>query len=111
MSIMEYNGGACIAMVGKDCVAIASDKRFGVQAQTVGFDFEKVFRIQERTFVGLTGLATDVQTMCVPVSPFALSRSFLFFFFFFSFSLALLARKPRLDSHGSRPPRALWFAL
>lgn len=27
---MDYNGGALIAMKGKNCVAIASDKRFGV---------------------------------------------------------------------------------
>jgi 20S proteasome subunit beta 3 len=60
---MEYNGGAVIAMVGKDCVAIACDTRFGVQFQTIGLAFEKVFRIQDRVLVGLTGLATDVQTM------------------------------------------------
>jgi 20S proteasome subunit beta 3 len=60
---MEYNGGAVIAMVGKDCVAIASDKRFGVQFQTIGFENEKVYRIQPRVMVGLTGLASDVQTM------------------------------------------------
>mmetsp|Transcript_7826 Transcript_7826/g.13633 ORF Transcript_7826/g.13633 Transcript_7826/m.13633 type:complete len:204 (-) Transcript_7826:35-646(-) len=63
MSIMEYNGGAVLAMVGKDCVAIASDKRYGIQAQTVGFEFEKVFEISPTCYVGLTGLATDIQTM------------------------------------------------
>jgi len=26
-------------MKGKDCVAIATDKRFGIQAQTVSLDF------------------------------------------------------------------------
>ena len=45
-SILEYNGGAVRAMVGKDCVAIASDRRYGMQAQTVGFEFDKVFQIQ-----------------------------------------------------------------
>lgn len=36
---MDYNGGALIGMKGKDCVAIATDKRFGIQAQTVSLDF------------------------------------------------------------------------
>merc|ERR1712232_33906 len=63
MSILEYNGGAVLAMVGKNCVAIASDTRFGIQHQTVGTDFSKVFRVTEKTFVGFPGLATDTQTM------------------------------------------------
>lgn len=32
---MEYNGGSVVAMVGKDCVAIAADKRFGVQVSSL----------------------------------------------------------------------------
>lgn len=36
---MDYNGGALIGMKGKNCVAIATDKRFGIQAQTVSLDF------------------------------------------------------------------------
>lgn len=36
---MDYNGGALIGMKGKDCVAIATDKRFGIQAQTVSLNF------------------------------------------------------------------------
>ena len=34
-----------------------------MQAQTVGFEFDKVFQIQSNCFVGLTGLATDIQTV------------------------------------------------
>ena len=60
---MEYNGGAVVAMVGKNCVAIASDKRLGMQALTVSCDFQKMFPLTERSFVGLPGLATDVQTL------------------------------------------------
>ncbi|KAI8479455.1 Proteasome subunit beta type-3 [Branchiostoma belcheri] len=60
---MSYNGAAIIAMVGKDCVAIAADRRFGVQAQTVSMDFQKVFQMGDRLFLGLPGLATDVQTV------------------------------------------------
>eukprot|EP00640_Fibrocapsa_japonica_P005259 CAMPEP_0113934278 /NCGR_PEP_ID=MMETSP1339-20121228/1621_1 /TAXON_ID=94617 /ORGANISM="Fibrocapsa japonica" /LENGTH=201 /DNA_ID=CAMNT_0000936011 /DNA_START=214 /DNA_END=819 /DNA_ORIENTATION=+ /assembly_acc=CAM_ASM_000762 len=60
---MEYNGGACIAMAGKNCVGICSDLRLGMQAQTVATDFPKVFKMNDRLFLGLTGLATDIQTM------------------------------------------------
>lgn len=63
MSIMGYNGAAIVAMIGKDCVAIASDNRFGVQAQTVTCDFKKVFKMENTTYIGLAGLASDVQTM------------------------------------------------
>jgi len=63
MSILAYNGAAVIAMKGKDCVAIASDRRFGIQAQTVAMDFQKIFEMGPRLYVGLPGLATDVQTV------------------------------------------------
>ena len=62
-SILEYNGGAVLAMTGKNCVAIASDTRFGIRAQTVACDCPKVFEITPRCFVGLPGLATDTQTV------------------------------------------------
>eukprot|EP01115_Flamella_aegyptia_P013513 TRINITY_DN723_c0_g1_i1.p1 TRINITY_DN723_c0_g1~~TRINITY_DN723_c0_g1_i1.p1 ORF type:complete len:206 (-),score=60.97 TRINITY_DN723_c0_g1_i1:76-693(-) len=63
MSIMEYNGGAVIAMVGKDCVAIASDLRFGIQAQTLAMDLPKIHQINKHCLIGLAGLATDNQTV------------------------------------------------
>ena len=62
---MAYNGAAIIAMRGKDCVAIASDKRFGIQGQTVGFEFDKIYEIGPRLYVGLPGLATDSLTVYV----------------------------------------------
>lgn len=52
-----------IAMAGKDCVGIASDTRLGIQAMTVACDFQKTFQINSNTFVGLAGLASDVQTV------------------------------------------------
>jgi len=61
--ISGYNGGAVVAMVGKDCVAIASDTRFGIRAQTVAGNMPKVFKITDRIFLGLGGLATDMQTL------------------------------------------------
>jgi 20S proteasome subunit beta 3 len=63
MSILEYNGAAIIAMAGKDCVGIAADRRLGAQLHTVATDFTKVFRMSPKLYVGLGGLATDVQTL------------------------------------------------
>mmetsp|Transcript_22815 Transcript_22815/g.68493 ORF Transcript_22815/g.68493 Transcript_22815/m.68493 type:complete len:205 (+) Transcript_22815:236-850(+) len=63
MSILQHNGAAIVCMAGKDCVAIAADTRFGLQQQTVACDFQKVFKMTDRVFVGLAGLATDVQTL------------------------------------------------
>uniref|UniRef100_A0A8C4TGY6 Proteasome subunit beta type-3 n=1 Tax=Erpetoichthys calabaricus TaxID=27687 RepID=A0A8C4TGY6_ERPCA len=50
---MSYNGGAVMAMRGKDCVAIAADRRFGIQAQMVTTDFQKIFPMGDRLFIGL----------------------------------------------------------
>lgn len=61
-NIMSYNGGACVAMTGRGCVAIAADTRFGVQNQTLASDFQRTFRVHDRLWFGLSGLATDVQT-------------------------------------------------
>lgn len=41
-SIMEYNGGSVIAMVGKECVAIAADLRFGTQGLGISSNFQRV---------------------------------------------------------------------
>mmetsp|Transcript_47752 Transcript_47752/g.79220 ORF Transcript_47752/g.79220 Transcript_47752/m.79220 type:complete len:205 (-) Transcript_47752:260-874(-) len=63
MSIMEYNGGAVVAMKGKDCVAIACDRRFGTQQTTVAMDNTRIFKIHNKLYIGLGGLMTDVQTV------------------------------------------------
>ena len=60
MSILEYNGAAVIAMAGKNCVGICSDLRLGAQQLTVARNFQKVFEVDEKLYVGLPGLATDV---------------------------------------------------
>lgn len=61
---MEYNGGAIVAMAGENCVGIAADTRHGLrQLMTVGCNRQKIFQLTDQTFVGLAGLATDVQTM------------------------------------------------
>lgn len=61
--IDTYNGHAIVAMAGKDCVAIAADKRLGVQMQTVATNFKKIFQINDRIMLGLAGLATDILTV------------------------------------------------
>ncbi|KFY51320.1 hypothetical protein V496_08868 [Pseudogymnoascus sp. VKM F-4515 (FW-2607)] len=61
-SPFSINGGACVAMVGKDCVAIACDLRLGLQSLTVSNNFPKVFNYGD-VYLGLTGLATDVATV------------------------------------------------
>lgn len=58
----SINGGAVVAMVGKDCVAIGCDLRLGMQALTVSNNFPKIFSYGD-AYLGLTGLATDVATM------------------------------------------------
>mmetsp|Transcript_5446 Transcript_5446/g.9780 ORF Transcript_5446/g.9780 Transcript_5446/m.9780 type:complete len:206 (-) Transcript_5446:58-675(-) len=63
MSILEYNGSGLVAMTGKNCVAIASDKRFGAQQLTIGTDMERIFKMNNKTMIGLSGLATDVLTV------------------------------------------------
>jgi len=60
---MQYNGAAVIAMVGKNCVGIANDRRYGIQQQTMAGDFDKVFKVNDKLFIGLSGLATDMQTL------------------------------------------------
>lgn len=52
-----------VAMRGKDCVAIATDQRLGVQAQTLATDFEKVFPFNQHMYVGLVGLQSDILTV------------------------------------------------
>jgi len=60
---MEYNGAAIIAMTGNNCVAIASDMRYGIRQQTIADNKHKIFQMHERCFVGLPGLMTDAQTL------------------------------------------------
>jgi 20S proteasome subunit beta 3 len=58
----SINGGTAVAMVGKDCIAIASDMRLGSQSLGVSNNFEKIFNYGH-VFFGLTGLASDVTTV------------------------------------------------
>jgi len=59
---MAYNGSAMIGMAGKNCVAIASDRRYGVQLQTMATDRSKIEKVHDKLYVGLAGLASDQAT-------------------------------------------------
>ena len=50
-------------MKGKECMALASDTRFGVELRTITTDFPKIFEITPHLWVGLPGLVTDTQTV------------------------------------------------
>lgn len=50
-------------MKGKGCVLIATDLRYGAQQLTLASNFPKSYRITDRAYVGLVGLACDQQTM------------------------------------------------
>ncbi|VDM31365.1 unnamed protein product [Hydatigera taeniaeformis] len=50
MSITTYNGSAVIGMKGRNCVAIATDMRFGVGYQTIATNFPKVEQYQRLLF-------------------------------------------------------------
>lgn len=63
MSIMEYNGSGIVAMAGKNCIAIASDMRYGVQQQTLASDIHKIFKMSDKCYIGMSGLITDMQTL------------------------------------------------
>ena len=51
-----------IAMAGKGCVAIATDTRLSTQLMTVDGNFQRVFKINDKVLMGVSGLATDAQT-------------------------------------------------
>lgn len=54
---MELNGGSVIAMVGKDCVAIASDLRLGNQALGISSNFQRVWYLALFSYPLLTAIA------------------------------------------------------
>merc|ERR1712086_998539 len=63
MSILEYNGAAIIGMAGDGCVGIAADGRYGIQQMTVGTNFQKIFRVNDKTFLsGMDLIGAPVET-------------------------------------------------
>ena len=59
----SQNGSAMVAMIGDNCVGIATDTRLGVGFQTIANNAQKVFKMQDNILMGLTGLASDVRTL------------------------------------------------
>lgn len=62
MSILQLNGGACVAMAGKECFAIACDNRLGEDIKTISMEVPKLTVVNNRCVVGITGLRTDQLT-------------------------------------------------
>jgi 20S proteasome subunit beta 3 len=52
-----------LAMAGKNCVAIASDTRLAAELMTIDSNFQRVFKVNDMTMMGISGLGTDVQTL------------------------------------------------
>jgi len=52
-----------VAMSGKNCVAIATDTRLSTNLMTVDTNFQRVFKVNDACLMGLSGLASDVQTL------------------------------------------------
>ena len=50
-------------MAGKECVAIASDLRFGLQLATLATDYKKIYKLHDQLFIGLAGLGSDAETL------------------------------------------------
>ena len=51
-----------VAMCGKNCVAIATDTRLSTELMTIDGNFQRVFKVNDATLMGISGLGTDVQT-------------------------------------------------
>eukprot|EP00760_Papus_ankaliazontas_P035907 PhM_4_TR8080/c0_g1_i1/m.5977/K02735/PSMB3; 20S proteasome subunit beta 3 len=62
-NIMQYNGGCCVAMSGKNCFAIASDLGMINQGKCISKNTSKVHCVHDRLWIGLSGLATDRETL------------------------------------------------
>ena len=51
------------AMTGRQCVAVAVDRRFGIGNQMVSKDARRVLKLHSRLLCAFTGLTADVQTL------------------------------------------------
>lgn len=60
---MDFNGGTVVVMGGKECFAIASDFRFGIENFTQENKSPKIFKIHEKLFIGVVGLFGDISSL------------------------------------------------
>lgn len=58
-----HNGGSCLAMAGRGCVAVAVDKRFGSGLSLVNVQPRSVLMPSSRVIVAFTGLQGDIHTL------------------------------------------------
>jgi 20S proteasome subunit beta 3 len=66
---MTLNGGSVLAMAGKNCVAVAVDKRFGSANALVNITPRKILRFGGGdVLVAFTGLEGDVQSLAVELA-------------------------------------------
>lgn len=50
-------------MKGKNCVAVAMDRRLGAQFKLVSTNFQRVFQMTDKVLAGFIGLGGDIQTL------------------------------------------------
>jgi len=70
-----YNGGSIMGMAGKNCVALAVDKRYASGSQMVVTAPRRVLTVHSKLLVGLVGLDGDVQTFAQEVMTHVLSKA------------------------------------
>ena len=62
------NGGSVLAMAGDNCIAIATDKRFGSGPQLVNISPRTIMAPHSRLLIGFTGLEGDIQSLSQELS-------------------------------------------
>lgn len=63
-SPLTMNGGSVLAMTGKNCIAVAVDKRFGRDSSLINICSRRpVLHFPDSTLVAFTGLESDVQSL------------------------------------------------
>lgn len=60
---MNYTGGCVVAMGGKNCIALACDLRFGNEYFTCGCATPRIFKINKKIIIGMTGLFGDISSV------------------------------------------------
>jgi 20S proteasome subunit beta 3 len=65
---MTLNGGSILAMAGKNCVAVAVDKRFGRGQSLVAVRNRPVLYFSDATLVAFTGFERDVQSLSLELT-------------------------------------------
>ncbi|KAH0570251.1 Proteasome subunit beta type [Spironucleus salmonicida] len=58
-----YNGGAILAMKGKNCVVVATDKRLGASYQTITMNYPKISQPNKSCLLAIAGFASDAQML------------------------------------------------